>query len=501
MPPAGTHGRAGVAASPWSARCDARWTCSPPTCSTPRWPTRSRPPRRREWRAERGIDLGWWQRRRLARAARRLLRPGAPPPTCTPPSSWPTASARSGRCWPGAARDRSCPPGLDEAEQAYLDAAEPLTWLAERLAGTPGRGRPRRHRPRACWPAGWSCSASGRRPCRSSRGRSRCASGCAAPVWSRCWPTWPAGTSRAPDVGAELELVWWTSVLEDLAVGDPRYGAHDGDLLRQVAAEFGAADREHVAQRRRAGAPGHRRAAGRRAGPAPRAGRAAARRGGQAAPAPPAARPGRRRPRRAGRGQAVLGAEPAGGLPGAAARPAVRRRGVRRGVPGAAGPGGRGDQPGPAGGRRRGRAAAAADRVLHQRRPGRRRRRRARRRAVHRGLRVGAGRAVREPAGRPAALALPVPGRAAGRLRQPARLRRVAGDLPGGRLGAGAGRSSRSTAAGCSRRTPSRWRAPTPRSPRWCGWSSSTPGPARTSRSASSRWVCGTPPGWTTRCG
>ena len=51
----------------------------------------------------------------------------------------------------------------------------------------------------------------------------------------------------AADVGAELDLVWWTSLLQHVAQTDPRYGRHDGETLRRVAREFADADRATLA--------------------------------------------------------------------------------------------------------------------------------------------------------------------------------------------------------------------------------------------------------------
>jgi hypothetical protein len=69
---------------------------------------------------------------------------------------------------------------------------------------------------------------------------------------------------RPAEVDAELELVWWTSLLEHVAATDPAYGGHDGAALRSAALQFAEGDRKHV----RAQAGRVRRAAATRLGAA-----------------------------------------------------------------------------------------------------------------------------------------------------------------------------------------------------------------------------------------
>ena len=392
------------------------------------------------------------------------------------------------------------PAGLDEAEHAYLDAAEPMTWLAERLATTPAGGD------LAETDLGLLAGRLellGERTTslpvipRTVALRERLRAAGLEPLLADL----AARDVAAQDVGAELELVWWTSVLEDLAVGDPRYGAHDGDLLRQVAAEFAAADREHLS----AGAARVRRAT------AERLVATLDRFPDQAALLrAEAAKQRRHRPLRdlVVGGPDVLGAakpcwalsplvvsqvlppgeqfdvvvfDEASQVPPSQAVAAISRArqvvvaGDERqlpptafftsAVPDDAAAGAHADEPYTEGFESVLDALSASLPVAQLRWHYRSRDER---------LVSFANRHVYDG---------------------------VAGHLPRGRLRTRCSRSSRSTAAGCSRPMPSRWRAPTPRWPRWCGWSSSTPAPARTSRSASSRWACGTPPGWTTRCG
>ncbi|MGN6611147.1 MAG: AAA domain-containing protein [Angustibacter sp.] len=198
-----------------------------------------------QWRAERGIDLGWMQRRRLARQARKLLRPGKPPEDLHAALALAHRQREEWQALAGPGARPQLPPGLDAAEVAYLDVAEPVEWLAERLADTAAGGDL----------TGVELDVLAARlelmtertaslpviP-RTVRLRERLRDAGLEPLLADL----AARDVAAADVGSELDLVWWTSLLEHVAVTDPRYGAHDGELLREVSAEFAAADRDHV---------------------------------------------------------------------------------------------------------------------------------------------------------------------------------------------------------------------------------------------------------------
>ena len=49
------------------------------------------------------------------------------------------------------------------------------------------------------------------------------------------------------DVGPEMDFVWWTSLLDEVRARDDAYGAHDGESLRRVGAEYIEADHAHQA--------------------------------------------------------------------------------------------------------------------------------------------------------------------------------------------------------------------------------------------------------------
>ncbi len=200
----------------------------------------------------------------------------------------------------------------------------------------------------------------------------------------------------------EVEHVWWASLAKEITVSDPAYGAHDGAGLRRDVAEFAEADRAHLAATRRARARCRR--AQRQRGPRrpPGAGGARARRGREVPAAQGSSRshaPGVGCPHR---DQAVLGDEPARRRVDAPSGQVVRRRRLRRGLAGAAGPGRSRRSAG------RARSSSPATSGSCPRRTSslsspttRRGQRRRRRRDADRGLRVGARRALRRAA-RPA---------------------------------------------------------------------------------------------------
>ncbi len=197
-------------------------------------------------RSETGSSLGWLERRRFRRQARALLRPGVPPPDLhaalleagTQRTVWRSMAGGGGR--------PEIPADLDVAEAAYASLAGDLTWLGERLASTA---------------AGGDLLGSPLPVLRE-----RLAALDARPERLTVIPT-VIGTleemrgaglqpfvddladrSVPPErVADELDFVWWTSVVEDLALRDPAYGAHSGEALRTAEAAYAAADRQHLA--------------------------------------------------------------------------------------------------------------------------------------------------------------------------------------------------------------------------------------------------------------
>ncbi len=198
------------------------------------------------WRAERGIVLGWRERRRLVRQARKLLRPGPGPADLHGALALAHRQRQEWQELAGPGSRPQLPSGLDAAELAYLEVAEPRTRRGDPPGDAPGA-------------VPLTAMAADDLQARLHRLAERTTS---LPVIPRMvalrdrlrvagleplLADLAAREVATQDVGAELDLVWWTSLLEQVALTDPRYGTHDGDLLRSVAEEFAVADRAHLA--------------------------------------------------------------------------------------------------------------------------------------------------------------------------------------------------------------------------------------------------------------
>ncbi len=196
-------------------------------------------------RRDAGVDLGWLERRRLRRQAKSLLRPGRPPADLHGALVDAAAQRGTWRAMAGGGGRPELPPDLDVAEAAYRSLTADLEWLGERLAETRDGGD------LLDMPL----------PALRTRVAALDAHPDRLAVIPTVLPTLDAlreaglqplvddlGARAVPPdrARAELDFVWWTSVIEDLALRDPRYGGHHGDALRATEAAFAAADREHV---------------------------------------------------------------------------------------------------------------------------------------------------------------------------------------------------------------------------------------------------------------
>jgi len=200
----------------------------------------------KDYRDGHGLRLGLWSRMRLRRHARSLLRPGTPPADL---HSALKVAQEQRVVWgqlAGAGGRPEVPGGIDEAEDTYEGLARDLGWLGARLATTVAGGDL----------LGMPLVDLQVRLAALAKHRDRLAvlprvvpilddlrkSGLGALVDDLA-----ARGVAAVDVGPELDFVWWTSLLDDVSAGDSAYGAHDGDFLRRVGAEYIEADHAHLA--------------------------------------------------------------------------------------------------------------------------------------------------------------------------------------------------------------------------------------------------------------
>ncbi len=199
-----------------------------------------------QWRTERGVDMGFWLRRRLRRQARDMVRPGRPVADLhtalldvqAQREIWQAHCPAGG--WP------RLPDGLEHIEDEHQAVREDVAALDEVLAGTPaGAGladlpfaalTERLARLRA------DTSALETLPDRTGLLHRLRAAGLGELVDD-------LATRRVDPVlaPAELDLAWWSTVIEQILTQDPTLAGYDGAALGDLSAQYAALDRAHVA--------------------------------------------------------------------------------------------------------------------------------------------------------------------------------------------------------------------------------------------------------------
>ena len=199
----------------------------------------------RDDRAAHGIELGWFTRLRLRRQARALLRPGPPPADLHAGLVRAQEQRVAWGSLAGTGARPTVPAGLPEAEQTWSALRTDLEWLGTRLAPTTAGGD-------------LSGTALPDLQARLAALADRADRLAVLPrVVSVLDSLRAAGLGAlvddlaargvaVEDVTPEMERVWWISLLDDVSVRDPRYGTHDGPLLRRVGEDYIRADHEHL---------------------------------------------------------------------------------------------------------------------------------------------------------------------------------------------------------------------------------------------------------------
>jgi len=199
----------------------------------------------RDWRASRGVDMGWLTRWRVRQQAKRMLRPGRPPESLHDELVAASEQRKQWYALVGGGGRPEISPRLGEGLAVLEALSHDLEWLDERLPSTDG-------------PRLMSLPL--------AEMRDRLAELAGHPERLAVLPhvtgilddLREAGLGpliddvaarRVPtaSVLGEVDLVWWASLAQEISLRDAAYGAHDGDGLREVAAEFVEADRAHVA--------------------------------------------------------------------------------------------------------------------------------------------------------------------------------------------------------------------------------------------------------------
>lgn len=199
----------------------------------------------KDQRRSAGSDPGGFARLRLRRLAHALLRPGPPPADLHAELVRALELRDDWQRLAGPGSRPAAPEILEEAQRVHQPVADDLAWLGSRLAQTSGGGDL----------TGEELGALQRHLQRLADSADRLSvvprvvtlldelrdAGLGPLVDDLARRGVPVG-----DVPAEVEFVWWTSLLADLGLRDPRYGSHDGEHLRHVAEEYVAADHAHL---------------------------------------------------------------------------------------------------------------------------------------------------------------------------------------------------------------------------------------------------------------
>lgn len=202
----------------------------------------------KEWREAHGIDMSGPLRRRLRKQAKDMVRPGRPVADLhaalvdvqAQREVWQAHCPAGG--WP------RIPEGLADIEHDHREVRAHLDALSGVLAGTPAGGdlihltwaelRERLGRLRV------DRAALSELPERTALVRSLDRQGLGALLVDLADRRVPAAL-----VTAELELAWWSTVLEEVLRDDPALGGYDGAALARLVAEFRTLDRRHLQDR------------------------------------------------------------------------------------------------------------------------------------------------------------------------------------------------------------------------------------------------------------
>ncbi|MGB7818091.1 MAG: AAA domain-containing protein [Ornithinibacter sp.] len=206
----------------------------------------------KEFRRSTGSELGWFDRMRLRRQARALLRPGRPPSDLHAALAEASEQRVSWRDLAGSGGRPEIPVELDRAKAAHESLVADLEWLDDRLADEPPPTSPG-DRP-------------GVRPTRlmdldlealSARASELWVAGdrlMVVPVVTSTVETLTESGLRpllddlrarsvpSEAVAVETDWVWWSSLNDEICRHDVRVASHDGRSLSAGAADFVAAD-------------------------------------------------------------------------------------------------------------------------------------------------------------------------------------------------------------------------------------------------------------------
>ncbi|MBO3086601.1 hypothetical protein [Cellulomonas fengjieae] len=199
----------------------------------------------KQWRAERGLEMGYWLRRRLRKQSKDMVRPGRPVADLhsallevqAQREVWQAHCPSGG--WP------RLPDGLEHIEEEYAAVRADLDALDEVLATTP---------------AGAGLSALPFAALTERLTRLRADLGALTDLPERTailhrlraaglGPLVDDLADRGTDPAlapAELDLAWWSTVIEQILGEDPALAGYDGAALGALSNQYATLDRAHV---------------------------------------------------------------------------------------------------------------------------------------------------------------------------------------------------------------------------------------------------------------
>ncbi len=199
----------------------------------------------KQWRADHGVDMGWFARRRLRRRAKDMLRPGSRVDDMhaylikvqAQRAVWQEQCPRGG--WP------VLPEGLASIEDTFEAVRIDLDEIAPVLADTP-MGSDFIDRPLAQLAEQLATLRADQEdltdlPARNVLLRRLIAAGLGGLLSDLIARRVPADL-----VAAELDLAWWSSVFEAIRSEDPALADQDGAVLEALAGRFRELDRAHI---------------------------------------------------------------------------------------------------------------------------------------------------------------------------------------------------------------------------------------------------------------
>lgn len=199
----------------------------------------------RRYRQERGLHIGWRKARELRRRAESLIAPEVGLDQVYDVLAAAHEQRTAWVAWSGNEDVPRVPARLDEARALWAELDADLRWLSERLDTTAEGGEL----------YGITVDELVARMDDLSKRRNRIAvlprvatalDRCLAAGFEDVIADLARRKVPAAKVPAEVERIWWRSLLERISAEDPRLGRHDADRARGLVDEFVRLDHDHL---------------------------------------------------------------------------------------------------------------------------------------------------------------------------------------------------------------------------------------------------------------